>query len=373
MYLLFFVLPVLILIPAGIYLYVFFCRIFKLLLKRDTRFVKVLGAVPALACVFYAWPAYGWGGVAVLHLAGVSLIIELINFLMKKAPFTFKRWDVIYRSGILTFLMIAVIFSYGYVNMQKIKRTGYRIETSKIHQEDTLRIALMSDIHLGVTMSAEDLEGWCRKIQSQDPDLILLAGDIFDEDTKREEMEQAASVLGRIESTYGVFYVYGNHDSNQYREEPEYSWGHLKKVLTKAGVRVLEDEVVKAGDQICVIGRKDAGDKDRKSLEELMSSVPEHDFRILIDHQPGDLKENNRQGIDLQVSGHTHAGQIWPTGQLMQLIGVNEINYGFKRTGNLQTVVTSGMAGWGYPIRTGGHCEYVIIDVTSKTKGTVTE
>ena len=85
-----------------------------------------------------------------------------------------------------------------------------------------------------------------------------------------------------------------------------------------------------------------------------------------MDHQPGDLKENNRQGIDLQVSGHTHAGQIWPTGQLMQLLGINEINYGYRKTGNLQTVVTSGMAGWGYPIRTGGHCEYVIIDVVLK-------
>lgn len=366
MYLLFFILPILILIPTGIYLYVFFRRILSLFLKRDVRLAKGLSAALALACVFSAWPAYGWGGVAVLHLTGVSLVIELVNFLIKRAPFVFKKWDLIYRSGVLSFLIISVVFSYGYMNMQKIEKTGYRIGTSKIHQEETLRIVLMSDIHLGVTMSAEDLENWCSKIQNQEPDLVLLAGDIFDEDTGRVEMERAAKALGRMQSTYGIFYVYGNHDSNQYREKPEYTSGHLRNTLEKAGVHVLEDEVFKTGNHICIIGRKDAGDQDRKSLKEIMKDAPENSFRILMDHQPGDLKENNRQGIDLQVSGHTHAGQIWPTGQLMQLLGINEINYGFRKTGNLQTVVTSGMAGWGYPIRTGGHCEYVIIDVVSK-------
>lgn len=366
MYLLFFILPILILIPAGIYLYIFFRRILSLFLKRDVRIVKVLSAVLALACVFSAWPAYGWGGVAVLHLVGVSLVLELINLLLKRTPFVFKKWDLIYRSGILSFLIIAVVFSYGYINMQQIKKTSYRIGTPKIQQEETLRIALMSDIHLGVTMSAKDLENWCSKIQSQEPDLVLLTGDIFDEDTKREEMERAAKALGYMKSTYGSFYVYGNHDSNQYREKPEYTSGYLRNTLEKAGVRVLEDEVFKTGKDICIIGRKDAGDRDRKSLKEIMKDAPENSFRILMDHQPGDLKENNRQGIDLQVSGHTHAGQIWPTGQLMRILGINEINYGYRKTGNLQTVVTSGMAGWGYPIRTGGHCEYVIIDVVSE-------
>ena len=91
MYLLFFILPILILIPAGIYLYIFFRRILSLFLKRDVRIVKVVSAVLALACVFSAWPAYGWGGVAVLHLVGVSLVLELINLLLKRTPFVFQE------------------------------------------------------------------------------------------------------------------------------------------------------------------------------------------------------------------------------------------------------------------------------------------
>lgn len=365
MYLLFFILPILIYIPTGIYLYFFFRRIFRLVLRRDTRLVKVLSAAAAGGCIYFAWPAYGWGGVAILHLIAISLFLELVNFIIKKTLGSRRKWETVYKSGILVFVIMALIFTYGYYNMHQIRRTDYRITSSKYQSGETLKIALMSDIHLGVTMQAQDLKDWCKQIQRQDPDIILLAGDIFDENTKREEMEQAAKVLGNMKSTYGVFYVYGNHDSNQYVEKPEYRSEDMRQALKEAGIYVLEDETVLAGDEICVIGRKDAGDKDRKSLQEIMEDVPDDKFYLLMDHQPGDLKENNRQGIDLQVSGHTHAGQIWPTGQLMELMGVNEINYGYRKTGNLQTIVTSGMAGWGYPIRTGGHCEYVMIEVTA--------
>ena len=169
-----------------------------------------------------------------------------------------------------------------------------------------------------------------------------------------------------MQSTYGIFYVYGNHDSNQYREKPEYTSGHLRNTLEKAGVHVLEDEVFKTGNHISIIGRKDAGDQDRKSLKEIMKDAPENSFRILMDHQPGDLKENNRQGIDLQVSGHTHAGQIWPTGQVGELTGFTELNYGWKEIGGFQVIVSSGIGGWGYPIRTGGHSEYVVVTVSAE-------
>ena len=69
---------------------------------------------------------------------------------------------------------------------------------------------------------------------------------------------------------------------------------------------------------------------------------------------------------DLSLSGHTHAGQIWPTGQLGELIGVNELNYGYRQDGDYQVIVSSGIGGWGYSIRTGGHSEYVVITLNTK-------
>ena len=68
---------------------------------------------------------------------------------------------------------------------------------------------------------------------------------------------------------------------------------------------------------------------------------------LLLDHQPRGLKENKKVGVDLSLSGHTHAGQIWPTGQLGELIGVTELNYGYRQDHNYQVIVSSGIGGWG--------------------------
>ena len=86
-------------------------------------------------------------------------------------------------------------------------------------------------------------------------------------------------------------------------------------------------------------------------------------FHILADHQPNSLKDNALAGYDLMLSGHTHAGQIWPVGLLTELFGRDTRNYGYERIGGMDLIVSSGIAGWGYPFRTGKHCEYVIVRI----------
>lgn len=355
-----------ILIPTGIYLYVFFRRIFLLVLKGREKLTKILAAVAALAAVRLAWPAYGLGSVIVLHLVAISLIITLLHLILRHYVIKDEKttWETIYNSGILSFLVLAIIFSYGYYNMHQIKEKEYTIASEKV--EDNMRIALLSDVHLGTTMDAKELETWCDEIEKKKPDVVLLAGDIFDEGTLKGQMQQAAAALGNIKSTYGTYYVYGNHDYNNYREVPEYYPTELTKTLEAAEIKVLEDEAELVDDKFYIIGRQDATVPDRQTIHQLIEPLDADKFLVLVDHQPGQLEENADAGIDLQVSGHTHAGQIWPTGQLMELLGVNDINYGYRKTNQMQTIVSSGMAGWGYPIRTGGHCEYVLIDVEAE-------
>ncbi len=84
----------------------------------------------------------------------------------------------------------------------------------------------------------------------------------------------------------------------------------------------------------------------------------------MADHQPIESEENDAQGVDLQLSGHTHAGQIWPTGVLSELLGA--LNYGQYRTGGCDVIVSSGIAGWAYAMRTGEHCEYVVVDLKAE-------
>ena len=144
-----------------------------------------------------------------------------------------------------------------------------------------------------------------------------------------------------------------------------YTPEELCRVLTENGIQVLEDDIVEVTDNLTIVGRKDAS-VARSEMSELIFGVDKDAFVLLLEHQPVGLTENASLGVDLQLSGHTHAGQIWPTGQLSELAGVVELNYGWKKIDDFQVIVSSGIAGWGYPIRTGGHSEYVVITVSEK-------
>ena len=154
----------------------------------------------------------------------------------------------------------------------------------------------------------------------------------------------------------------GNHDPNNYVTDKQYTMEEMCQTLSDAGVHVLRDDVVVL-DGLNIIGRKDASLASRQEIKNLTAQVDLSQFTVLLDHQPLGLQDNADAGIDLQISGHTHAGQIWPTGKLMELMGVSEMNYGYKRMDKMNMIVTSGIGGWGYAIRTGGHCEYVIINI----------
>ena len=260
---------------------------------------------------------------------------------------------------------MAGVLGYGFWNMRHIVQTEYEIDVEKDVPETGIRIAAFSDLHLGLNMDAEKLAEYCAEIEAEQPDMLLLAGDIFDESTERAEMERAAEILGGVKSTYGTFFVFGNHDPNLYRPRPAYTAEELRETLEKNGVTVLEDEIRELGDSVLLIGRKDASTGgNREEIGDLVSGRDPEKLWILMDHQPRGLDENAEAGIDIQISGHTHAGQMWPTGPVMEWAGVNEMNYGLRYMGDTAVIVSSGIAGWGYPMKTGGPCEYLIIEVS---------
>lgn len=367
MRLVFYLLPAVILVPAGIYFYFFFRRFLSLFkLEKGRWYTRILCLIFSVGCAAIGWWVFGLGAVVVYHFLAVCLIMEILNLILNKAWFHGKNrvWDFLYKSGVIGAAAVAFVFIYGFWNMHQIHVTEYDITSAKLEEGESLDIAVISDLHLGTSMDAGGLLKWCGEIEGQSPDMLLLAGDIFDEHTKKEEMEQAAEILGDVQSTYGTYYVFGNHDPNHYRSDSEYTAEELRLTLEEAGVKVLEDEAVLLTPGVCLIGRKDASTNGRESAEVLTEGLDEDVFKILLDHQPGKLKENEGAGFDLQISGHTHAGQIWPTGPLMELMGINEINYGHRRLNTLDVIVSSGIAGWGYPVRTGGHSEYVMIHLS---------
>lgn len=367
MRILFYLLPAVVYIPVGIYLYHFMKRLLSLFRsKRSKRADKIISVVFALACAAAGWRVYDVGAVAVLYFVICSLLLDGIQKLLKKFLKESKRvriWNVIHKSGIIPVLVVSILFAYGYVNIHQVRETTYTLKSDKISGEG-LRIAQISDLHMGTTMGVEELLEYCDKIQKKNPDIVFLTGDIFDERTEKSVMEKAVTALADIDAEYGVYYIWGNHDPNHYAAQAEYSMEELRQVIVGSGIRVLEDEAVQVTPELAVIGRMEQSlNRNRKSVQELAEGLEPGSYKIVLDHRPLDLEENGAAGMDLQLSGHTHAGQIWPTGQLALLFGINEMNYGIKKIDGFHAIVSSGIAGWGYAVRTGGHSEYVLIDV----------
>lgn len=363
MFIAFYILPLLLLIPIVIYMYICIARIFSLIPKIGKKTQRVIAVLAALFCGYLSWPIFRTSAMFICHFCVVSLLLEIINLIVKKKTKEIpKVWNYLFRSSVISLAVVCIIMVYGYYNIHNVQEKTYDVTSEKI--QDSLRIGAISDLHLGNTMDASELEHYCAQIEKKKIDIIVLVGDIFDESTKKDEMQKAAKIFGQVKSTYGTYYVFGNHDANLYTDHPQYSAKDMCQALESAGVHVLQDEVIEL-DRLNLLGRQDASTQDRASIEELVKDLDSEKFTLLIDHQPLGLQENATTSIDLQLSGHTHAGQIWPTGTIMQLLGVSELNYGYKKINGMDMIVTSGIGGWGYPIRTGGHSEYLIIDVHS--------
>lgn len=293
------------------------------------------------------------------HLLVISLLLELINFGLKR----FSNYQFVFQSGILSIISTALVIGYGYYNINHVVKTEYTLASNKI---DNFRIIALADLHMGTSIDTDELKEYCQDISKLNGDIIVLVGDIFDENTTFDTMKKTCQVLSTIKNKQGIYYVYGNHDNNYYTDM-NYGRDDIKNALKTNQINVLEDEVI-CLENINIIGRKDAsffGDNPRLSSEELFSKIPtinKDNFTVLLDHQPLDLNENAKLKIDLQLSGHTHGGQLFPM-SIIQSLTSDTLIYGLRQIDNFNAITTSGMSGWRYPIKTGAKSEYVVIDI----------
>ena len=226
-----------------------------------------------------------------------------------------------------------------------------------------LKIALASDFHLGTI----NRDAWLNKvvgmINSLNPDLVVLPGDVVDMYVPHAEGEHMIGTLQKIHAPLGVYSVTGNH---------EYYGGIEKNLqyLAKAQVRVLQDEVLKINDDFYLVGRKDRTAESfgggRRPLAEILKEIDLSLPLILLDHQPYRLKDAEEAGIDLQLSGHTHAGQLFPLNLLNKKIW--EQYWGYLLKGKTQFYVSCGVGTWGPPVRTGSRPEVVLVKLTFNGK-----
>ena len=355
---------------VGAYSYHFIRRIVDLILKnKSSKYKNMLSIILEVALIVSIIVLFGVWTVAVLYVLLFSIFVDIVYWIICRiSGKKNKTFEVIYRSGIIPILIGAILTSYGYYNMHRVVETDYTIYTDKNIRSEGYKIAFISDLHYGVSMDAKQLEKYCEDIEAQNPDIVILGGDIVDENTSRKGMYEAFDELSKIKSTYGTFYIYGNHDKATYARKPNFTEEELDEAIKDSGIKILADDSVTINDQITVTGRKDksfSGDNLREPIDELSidTQIDNNKYNILADHQPGDFDSADNVGYDVMISGHTHAGQIWPGGFFIKTFIKDTLCYGHEKVNNLDVITSSGIAGWGIPVRTEENCEYIILDI----------
>lgn len=354
----------LLLIPVVIYFAFYFQRIISFFYPQKNIFISIICFLIAVLFVYPARNFFSFWAVIVLHLFAFSLLTDMIMWLIHKKKSN-HILDSIYRLGLIPLLCVCILLGYGYINMKDVHVVQYTIETQK-QLSQNYKVAFISDLHFPNTMNKNELIQYCNDISKENPDFVLLGGDIVDERTTLQQMQQTFQALSTIQNQYGIYYVYGNHDQALYASQPSFTPEILKQTIEQNNIYILCDNSIRIHDEITLIGRDDRSHQ-RASTSDLLQNVSSDDFLLLMDHQPVELDTNNHLQIDLQVSGHTHGGQMFPVGILSEWLGFGEMNYGYRQLSHMQVVVSSGIAGWGYPLRTGSQSEYLIINIQSQS------
>ena len=321
--------------------------------------------IPAVLC----WVLLGYMNaiIIMIHLVLFWAIAELVQYIVKKC-----RKKKMHRSyaSVAALLITVIYLGTGMVQAYHVWQTDYSIQTSKI--EGSLRIALIADSHMGTTFHSSGFRKHVQHIMKQDPDVVVIAGDFVDEDSSREDMTEACRALKDLDTPYGTYFVFGNHDKGNYGSSRGYTGDDLAAELKKNSVTVLQDENVPIGDDFYLIGRQDASEEDfggsRADIGDLMHGLDRKRFSIVLDHQPCDYDAEAAAGADLVLSGHTHGGQMIPLMQLMRRfhIGGTDNVYGKEKRRNTDFIVTSGISDWAVRFKTGCRSEYVMIDINRK-------
>ena len=302
--------------------------------------------------------------------AMVYLIHLLIFWLLSDGLFWLfgRRKDKRKRSffaGITAISITIIYIGVGTFLAFYVYRTEYKVTTDNLN--NNFKIVGFSDSHTGTTFAGKDFSKYVKRMNNENADIAVIVGDFVDDDTSREDMVSACKELKNLKTNYGTYFVFGNHDAGYYNNSRRgYSRDDLITELKKNNVTVLEDECINIIDNIFLIGRKDAEQKDRKSVESLTVDIPENACKIVLDHQPKEYENEVAAKVTLVLSGHTHGGQLIPINYVGEWFDINDMTYGMKKINNTNFIVSSGISDWAFKIKTGCISEYFVINVAKE-------
>ncbi len=346
------------------------CTVFGDLILPESLFAKVIYKIGNM-----------WIGIMIYLLmfaliTDLCIVIHALYCKLKKSDHKIKL-HTYYIAGSMVIIISAVLTVYGSIHMNNTRIHNYDVYVDK-HVEgiSDLNVVLAADIHIGHTIDAKMVEQFVEKVNSLNPDIVILAGDIFNNDFDDiKEPVKINNMLKSIKSKYGCYAVYGNHDVTEplvggfsvYEDNTPVRDPRMEKMLYDAGIRVLMDETIEVCDgKIVLTGRLD-GEKtgsigtERMGLNELMSDIDYSKPVFMIDHEPEELLEKAEHGVDICFSGHTHAGQFFPLTLTSPLAWDND--WGILKVENMYSIVTCGVGVYGPALRVGTDSEIMNIKV----------
>jgi hypothetical protein len=292
----------------------------------------------------------------------IDIVRIVIFFIAAKPGFMINNYADFKKYLFLVVVAVTgIIVLAGHINAltPRVKRVDIRID-KKAGATKTLHIAAASDIHMGTLVGPRRTAKLVKMINERNADLILFAGDIVDEDLAPVIKYDLGRSLLKLKAPLGVYAITGNH---------EYIGGADAAVsyLEEHGIKMLRDTSIKINESFYLAGRNDRDSKrfsakERKNLAAVLEGVDLSLPVIMMDHQPFNLQQVADAGVDFQLSGHTHHGQLWPFNYITNAI--YELSWGYKKKDNSHFYVSSGYGGWGPPVRSGNRPEILDIYIT---------
>lgn len=262
---------------------------------------------------------------------------------------TFRR--VIFAVILIAPILIVTAGAFWHGNIQV---NSYHIEVPKKSSDlKHLKIAFAADLHLKGIADKIVVDNFVTKINSLNPDLVLFVGDIIEGDRQDGEMTELEQTLRKINSKYGVYAAFGNHESHGGNSRFSF--------YNNAAIKVLQDTFIQIDKSFYLVGRNDSRTNSRKTIEDLFIGMDGNLPIVMLDHRPSDFNNVSHTKVDVQVSGHTHNGQLFPLNYIAS--SLYDLSWGHKKISNTNFFVTSGLQAWGPAVKTAGASEIVVINI----------
>lgn len=318
--------------------------------------VLTFSPLPPVLKSMMSWIGSHWMGIFIYLLLSF-LITDGLIFLGSSLKIIPSSQNIHYVASLAAILLTVGIVTYGVYHANQTKHVSYNIST---HKGEKMKIVLISDLHLGAVNSEQRLANIVQQINTLQPDLVAIAGDIFNDDYHAiKDPEKAIATLQTIQAKYGVYGCLGNHDGGKTFEK-------MMQFLEKSNIKLLNDEYVIIDGKLVLFGRVDSspiggfGKLTRKEITDQIAALDPNLPIVVMDHNPGNLNEYGKE-IDLVLSGHTHKGQIFPFNFVTNTLF--EVDHGYYKKDDVHphVIVTSGAGTWGMPMRIGSNSEIVSI------------